>query len=97
MADSSFGDMTVSALNALASSPDGVMTLPDLSAFLETRFGSTEQVAEDARSSQSRQFQADVQSLLSGSEGLVEQGYATLDNTGGLVRITAEGRAFVGR
>ena len=87
-------DLTISALNALASSPDGTMTLADFSAHLETRHGSDDEAASDARSVQSRSFQDDVQTLLTDLEG---PGYATRDSTGGLVQITPVGRAFIGR
>ena len=97
MANASVADLTVSALNALASSPDGMMTLADFSSHLETRQGSSEQKAADSTSTQSRQFQETVQALISGTGGLVENGYATLDSTGGRLQITSAGRAFIGR
>lgn len=92
MASSS--DLRITALNALASSPDGIMTLADFSAHLETRHGSTEEDAGDARSTQSRDFRGDVQVLLTDLEG---EGYALRDSTGGRIQITPAGRAFIGR
>lgn len=97
MANPSIADLTVSALNAMASSPDGMMSLPDLSTHLETRLGSTEEAASDSRSAESQQFQDTMQTLVSGPEGLVSSGYATQDSTGGRLQITPAGRAFVGR
>ena len=90
-------ELEVSALNALAASPDG-MTLSDISSHLETRFGSTDEASKSAQSSESKGFQDSVMRLLSsdpGSGGLVERGLATVDETGGLIRITDAGRLIV--
>lgn len=97
MADASVDDLIIPALSALASSAGGVMGLPDLATHLETRHGSSEQEAQDSRSPQSRKFQETVKALLAGPGSLVDQGYATLDETGARVRITEAGRAFIGR
>ena len=99
MADASLEDLTISALNALASSPRGQMTIPDLVTHLETRQGPTDEEANDAQSPQSREFLSTVQGLVA-SEGrgsLIAHGYAVLDSTGGMVQITDGGRAFIGR
>lgn len=87
-------DLEVTALNALASAPGG-MTLPDLSAFIESRQGSTDEGAQDARSAQSRQLQGMITNLVSGPGSLADRGYVV--NDGGIIRITDAGRAFVGR
>lgn len=97
MADASVEDLVIPALSALASSPGGLMSLPDLSTHLETRHGSSEQDAQDSRSPQSQMFQGTVKALLAGPGSLVDRGYATLDETGARVQITEAGRAFIGR
>lgn len=49
-------DLIVTALNAMAASQDGWTNMHDLMAHLETRLGSTDEEAKDARSPQSRSF-----------------------------------------
>ena len=100
MAIANFEDLTIPTLNALASSPNGTMTLGDLMSHLETRYGSTEEGADDAQSPQSRTFADQVRAMLSdggGAASLVSRGFVTIDNTGALVQITPEGRRFIGR
>ena len=92
-------DLETTALNAMAASPDGAMTLPNLIAHLETRLGSSNERSKAAQSPESRSFRDDVGRLLSveqGSGGLLDRGLATVDNTSRMVRITAAGHDFVG-
>ena len=92
-------DLEITALNAIAAS-GGAMTLPDLTAHLETRLGSTAESSKSAQSQESEDFRESVRRLIStehGSGSIVDRGLATLDDTGGLVRITQPGRTFIGR
>ena len=92
-------DLEITALNAMAGSPGGTITLSDLTAHLETRLGSSNEGSKSAQSPESESFRGDMQRLLSveqGSGGLIDRGLATLDKTGELVRITAAGHDFIG-
>ena len=92
-------DLAITALNAMAASPDGAMTLSDLTAHLETRLGSSNEGSKSAQSPESDSFREDVQRLLSveqGSGSLLDRGLATADDTGHMVRITAAGHEFIG-
>ncbi len=92
-------DLEISALTALAASPGGAMTLPDLTAHLEARLGSTAETSKSAQSPESQNFRQDVLRLVSaerGSGSIVDRELATLDDTGGMVRITDAGHAFIG-
>ena len=98
MADDDLDTLTTAALNALASSPGG-MTVPDLVTHIETRHGPTDEAAQDARHPATQDFLSKLQDLVrSGGQGsLIDRGYAAADATGGLIRITDAGRAYVGR
>ena len=92
-------DLRTTALNAMAASPGGVMTLSDLTAHLETRLGSTNEGSKSAQSPESESFRDDMSRLLSveqGSGSLLDQGFATVDDTGHILRITAAGHDFIG-
>jgi hypothetical protein len=94
-----YESLVVPALNALASSPEGTMTMTQFIAQLETRQGSTEEVASDAQSIESRTFEQRVRSMVLDEDpgGLRDRGFVDADAEGTLVRITPEGRAFIGR
>ena len=99
MADDALDTLTTTALNALASSPGGQMTVPDLVTHVESRQGPTDEAAQDATSPETRSFLATLQGLVhTGGEGsLIDRGLATADESGGLVSITQAGRDYVGR
>ena len=93
-------DLEITALQAMAASTDGWIALPELAAHLETRLGSSDATAKDARSAQSRNFQDDIRQLISaapGSGSIVDRGLAQIDETGGRLHITDAGRKFIGR
>lgn len=93
-------DLATTALNALAASPGGTMTLSDLTAHLDTRLGSTAETARDARDPENEQFREQVRHLVSsepGSDSLVERGLATAEEAGALITITEAGRRSIGR
>ncbi len=92
-------DLEITALTALAASPGGAMTLSELTAHLDARLGSTSEGSKGAQSMQSAKFREDVRHLISagrGSGSIVDQGFATLDDTGRIVRITEAGHTFIG-
>ena len=92
-------DLEITALNAMAASPEGTITQSQLIAHLETRLGSADGGSKSAQSPESRGFRDDVQRLLSGEPGsgsLLDRGLAAVDDTGHMVRITQAGHAFVG-
>lgn len=92
-------DLETTALNAMAASPDGAITLSNLIAHLETRLGSTNEGSKSAQSPESQSFRNDVGRLLSveqGSGSLLDRGLATVNDTTRMVRITAAGHDFVG-
>jgi hypothetical protein len=93
----SLDTLTTSALNALASSPNGSMTLADIVTHLETRFGPNEEEAQDATAPQSRSFRQSIERLVSTGEpqSLIARGLASAAD--GVVHITEAGRALVGR
>lgn len=99
MADASLDSLITSGLNALAASPGGQMTVADFVTHIETRQGPTDAEAQDAQSEQSKAFLARIKNLvtLGGADSLIDRGYASLDATGGMIGITDEGRAYVGR
>ena len=92
-------DLEITALNAMAASPGGTMTLSDLTGHLETRFGSTNEGSESAQSPERSSFREEVGRLVSaapGSGSLVDRGLATVDDTGHRIRITAAGHDLIG-
>jgi hypothetical protein len=94
-----YESLIIPALNALASSPDGSMTMTQFIAHLETRQGSTDESASDAQSPESRAFEQRVRAMVSDGDAgsLRGRGLVDTDADGTTVSITPTGRDFIGR
>lgn len=93
-----YESLIIPALNALAASAGGEMTMTQLIALLETRHGSTDEQAGDAQSPESRAFEKRVRAMVddTAADNLRGRGLVDLEAEGTVARITPAGRAYIG-